>query len=386
MRRGVAQMPTSRKQKTGPLKDVFLEGVLVHNPVLVQVIGICPVVAAAVSLRTAALLAGVYSLVLILTEVIASAALKKTIRWVRVMIYLLIGLAVISPFSYLLEKNNADIRLTVGIYLSLLAANSLAVLRSEKIAVKNSVKYTFFDSLAASIGYSAVLLLVGFVRELLGSGTVFEKSIRFLPKAPGMLMPFGGFIVLGFMAAALRTLIIRHYPQYAKAMVVRINPMPVTLKAPVEEIDSAEEIDGSEPDSNPDGEANDKIDGKSIDETDDETPEINVPATETEPDSDENPENAAPSEGKPENEDAVPETEEKEETDDQNEETIGEEAVSDTKQNVLQEKLGEGLQANQPENLTDTPGSGGIDLKFQELLHFLEECDNTSEDDGSTDC
>ncbi|HZK38739.1 MAG TPA: Rnf-Nqr domain containing protein [Clostridia bacterium] len=306
-----------------PLRDVFLKGILVHNPVLVQVIGICPVVAAAVSLRAAALLAGIYTLVLILTEVIASAFLKKTVRWVRVAIYMLIGLAVISPFSYLLEKNDAGIRLTVGIYLSLLAANSLAVLRCEKIAVKHSVKYSFFDALAASIGYSAVFLVAGFVRELLGSGSILDKPVEFIVKTPGMLMPFGGFIVLGFMAAALRAFIIRYYPQYAKAMMIRITPTPVTLKVP-------------------------KIPVEKDDETVDEPPTANMTA-------------AAPDDGDFANE---------------AEEEPPEQSELDT--NTAQ---------NQAESVSDYAGADGnaIDLKFQELIHFLEECDTVPKDKELTD-
>lgn len=341
--------PQSSKE---PLRDVFLKGIVVHNPVLVQVIGICPVVAAAVSLRAAALLASIYTLVLILTEVIASAFLKKTVRWVRVAIYMLIGLAVISPFSYFLEKNDAGIRLTVGIYLSLLAANSLAVLRCEKIAVKQSVKYSFFDALAASIGYSTVFILVGFVRELFGSGAILDKPVRFIVKTPGMLMPFGGFLVLGFMAAALRSFIIRHYPQYAKAMMIRITPTPVTLKAPVEEDD----------------------------ETLDEPPTANMSA-------------AAP--------DDRDLTDQAEQTDDQNEETpnvpdddspvededskqklaMPEPVAAEPSPNTEQEPMPQ----ETPEGVTGSLDPDGIDLKFQELLHFLEECDTVPTNEENTD-
>ncbi len=325
--------PESTKE---PLRDVFFKGIVVSNPVLVQVIGICPIVAAAVSLRAAALLAGIYTLVLILTEVIASAFLKKTVRWVRVAIYLLVGLVVISPFSYFLEKNDAGIRLTVGIYLSLLAANSLAVLRCEKIAVKNTVKYTFFDSLAASIGYSAVFLVVGFVRELLGSGTIWDKPIQFIHKTPGLLMPFGGFIVLGFLAAALRAFIIRYHPQYAKAMMIRITPTPVTMKAPVEEKEDDEMTTANMTAAVPhDSDASIQAEQKTKpDEDEPNAVDSNNPVAHEEPHEDV----------------AEPEP-------------------------LAQEAGGTNIVQNQPESVSDDPDSDGIDFKFNQLLHFLEECD-----------
>jgi Na+-translocating ferredoxin:NAD+ oxidoreductase subunit E len=232
-------MPDTSKPKSIPLSQVFLKGAFIHNPVLVQVIGICPVVAAAKSLYAAAFLAGVYSVILILTQFIASVFLKKIIRWIRVAVYLLIGLAVVGPAVYLLDKYALDIRITAGIYLPLLAANSLAALRCEKIAVRSSVKHSFFDSIAASIGYSVVLLLTGALREVIGIGTIAGKDIPFLPEASkmpsGMLLPFGGFIVLGFMAAALKWFVLKYYPKYAKAMKFDISATAVTLKEALKE-------------------------------------------------------------------------------------------------------------------------------------------------------
>lgn len=383
-------MPANRKQKAGPLQDIFLKGILVHNPILVQVIGICPVVAAAVSLRAAALLAGIYTLILILTEVIASAFLKKTIRWVRVTLYMLIGLVVISPFSCYLEKNNAGIRITVGIYLSLLAANSLAVLRCEKIAVKNTVKYTFFDSLAASIGYSAVFLLVGFIRELVGNGTIWDKPVRFLPRASGMLMPFGGFIVLGFLAATLRAVVIRRYPQHAKAMMIQINPMPVTLKVPTDP-------------------ATDKISNDTA-----EAPVINTLVTEagTETDVPEALENAdPPADSEPVNENETSEAEEpgvqdkaeaithgednpvpseSSEEDSGEHSSIAEESSLNTEQEPPQEAsqtqaAHTDTPQDQPEGIPGHSNPDLIDQRFMDLLHFLEECDTPSEGNKLTD-
>jgi len=223
-------MPDHLRRKPVALSEVFLKGTLVQNPVLVGLIGICPVVAAAVSVRAAALLAGVSSLILIISQVVASVFLKKIIRWVRVAVYLLIGLAVVAPVMWLLEKYDAGVRITVGIYLPLLAANSLIALRCEKIAVRSSATHSFWDALAASIGYSAVLLIAGFIRELFGSGKILEKPVSFLPAASGLLMPFGGFIVLGFMAAALKAFVMRRYPKYAKSMNIEISSTAVTLK------------------------------------------------------------------------------------------------------------------------------------------------------------
>ncbi|MEI6578029.1 MAG: Rnf-Nqr domain containing protein [Eubacteriales bacterium] len=211
-------MENKPKSKPIATSQVFLKGILFQNPALVLVVGICPIVAAAVSLRAGALLAGVFSLVLIITQFIASVFLKKVPRWLRVAMYLLIGLAVVCPIIYVLEQYNIGVRLTVGIYLPLMAANSLAALHCETVAVRRNIKHSFLDSIATSIGYSLVLLLVGFVRELLGSGKIADRTIPYFENnaASGMLMPFGGFIVLGFAAAMLQWYVIRRYPEHEK--------------------------------------------------------------------------------------------------------------------------------------------------------------------------
>lgn len=209
-------MANNAKPKGLPVSQVFLDGILINNPILVQVVGICPVAAAAFSVKAGALLAVVFSLVLIVTQFIACVFLKKIPRWIRVAVYLVTGLAVVCPIMYLLDKNNFGIRLTVGIYLPLMAASSLAALFCEKTAVRSSLKNSFIGAVAVCAGYSAVLIPVGFVRELLGNGSIAGIPVHFVRPASGMLMPFGGFLVLGFAAALLRRFLLNHYPKQAE--------------------------------------------------------------------------------------------------------------------------------------------------------------------------
>jgi len=223
-------MANNTNSKPLSVSRIFLNGILINNPILVQVVGICPVAAAAFSLKASALLAAVFSLVLVVSQFIAGVFLRKLPRWIRVAVYLITGLAVVCPVMYLLEKYNAGVRLTVGIYLPLMAASSLAALYCEKVAVRRPVKQSFIISLAVCSGYTAVLLLTGFVRELLGSGTIAGKSVSFIRPASGMLMPFGGFLVLGFAAALLRKFILNHYPEQAEETAFKIVNTSVSVR------------------------------------------------------------------------------------------------------------------------------------------------------------
>lgn len=194
-----------RNQKQSGLSTrIFLQGVLLRNPVLVQVIGLCPAVAAAADLYVSALLSVLVTGLLILCECFASLALKKVPRRARVVIYFLIGLVVCAETVFFLEQNAPELRERAGIYLSLMAASSVVALRCEKCAVKQKLHVSFLDALANGVGTSLVLLTSGLVRGLLGSGMIGDRQVFSAPPLRGLSMPFGGFIVLGFLAAFLK--------------------------------------------------------------------------------------------------------------------------------------------------------------------------------------
>lgn len=194
-----------REQKQPSLSArIFLQGVLLRNPVLVQVIGLCPAVAAAADLYVSVLLSLLVTGLLIICECFASLLLKKIPRRARVAIYFVIGLVVCAETAYFLEQNAPELRERAGIYLSLMAASSVVALRCEKCAVTQKLRVSFLDALANGVGASLVLIASGLVRGLLGSGMIGDLQVFSDPPLQGLAMPFGGFIVLGFLAAFLK--------------------------------------------------------------------------------------------------------------------------------------------------------------------------------------
>lgn len=191
-------------------------GGYIRNPVLVQVIGICPVAAASTSLINSLLLSAVFAFSLVLSEVIASAFLKKLSRWIRMGIYAFIGVLAVFPVMYLLEKNSAVVFSNLGIYLPLMAMSSFNCVHCEKYAVKHSVKLSFFDALASSAGYCSVLIIIGAIREIIGSGSILGINIPFITGISGALMPFFGFLMIGILAAIHKAKIIKKYGSRAK--------------------------------------------------------------------------------------------------------------------------------------------------------------------------
>lgn len=198
-------------------RDMFVKGALIFNPVLVQLVGLCPVVAASTSLSSSAMLSLALCAELIVTCVIASALFKKIPRWVRVTLYLLIGLCLICPVLWYVETYTLiNLSLGMKIYIPLIAINSVTAVHCEQFAVKNNVKLAFYDAAAVSIGGSIICIAVGAIREIFGSGTLAGVAIDLPIIFKGMTMPFGCLILLGFLAAGLKAFVGRKQPEYAE--------------------------------------------------------------------------------------------------------------------------------------------------------------------------
>lgn len=229
--------------------DALFSSTFIHNPVLIQAAGLCAIVAVATTLKTAVLLAAAFFPVLIITQVFACLALKRVPRWIRVAIYLLIGTAIIAGIIYAIDTFMPEISLGAGIYLALTAANSIIALHCEKLAVKTDLRHAFFDSVATALGYAAVIIPVGALREMIGSSTIWGANIKVPMTYPAILMPFGGFLFLAFFAAALKALINKRFPEHSAETEMKIKKTSVIVSkknlpenlAPAEETVETEE-------------------------------------------------------------------------------------------------------------------------------------------------
>ncbi len=208
-------------------KDIFIKGAIIFNPVLVQLVGLCPVVAAATNLQNALGLSVVACLEFIAICVIASSFFKKIPRWVRVALYFVIGLLLITPALWYVEmKTFINLSMGMKIYIPLIAINSVVAVHCEQFAVKNDVKLAFYDAAAVGIGASVVMITVGALREILGNSTIGGIALDLPVAFKGMTLPFGCLILLGFMAAILKTFVSKKYPEYSQENVFKMKKTP----------------------------------------------------------------------------------------------------------------------------------------------------------------
>ena len=190
----------------------IINSAVIKNPLLFEAIGLCPVVAIAVSLRLSIFLAVVTAIEMIVCEVLASLLLKNVRRYWRVALYAIFGVGIIFPIMIFVNRFFPDISINFGIYLPLMAVNSLIALHCERVAVKNNVKDSFVDAVSASLSYSAVTILVGFLREIFANGSIADVSINMPVKFSALATPFGGLLIIGFLAAGLKAFVMKKYP------------------------------------------------------------------------------------------------------------------------------------------------------------------------------
>lgn len=186
---------------------------LIKNPLLFEAIGLCPVVAIAVSLRSALFLTVITAIEMIVCEVLTSLLLKNVRRYWRVALYVVFGIVIIFPITYIAGRFFPELTINLGVYLPLMAVNSLVALHCERVAVKRTVKESLIDALSASISYGAVAILVGIIREILANGTLMGINLNLPIHFSALGMPFGALIILGFMAAVLKAFINKKYPE-----------------------------------------------------------------------------------------------------------------------------------------------------------------------------
>ena len=191
------------KQTQQKTKRGWLERAAGNNPLLVQALGLTVVIVGAGSLLSALWVSVIVAVHLIICEVLAAAALKKVPEWLRIAIYFALGLLIAAPAAYWLDRSGSTSVVALRIFTPLLAANTITVARCERYGVYQTVPKALKDGVANALGFTAVAVVIGFVRELLGAGTLMGRSIMAV-HIRGFLMPFGGFLLLGIMAAGLK--------------------------------------------------------------------------------------------------------------------------------------------------------------------------------------
>ncbi len=181
----------------------FTKGIIKENPVLVLMIGLCPLLAVSNTAFNALGMGIAASFVLIGSNLAISLFRKFTPHEVRIPIFIVIISTLVTVTDYLMAAYSPSLHNNLGVFVPLIVVNCIILGRAEVFAYRNGVLSSILDGLGMGLGFTIAITVIGMIRELLGAGTIFGFG-RFLSQ-PALIMalPPGGFITIGCLMGIL---------------------------------------------------------------------------------------------------------------------------------------------------------------------------------------
>ena len=215
------------------IKDSIVD----QNPVLVQFLGMCPTLATTTSVSNAIGMGLAATAVLICSNVFISLLRKFIPKEIRIASYIVIISGFVTAVELLMKAFFTPLYDALGLYIPLIVVNCIILARAEAYASKNPVLPSAVDGLAMGLGFTAALILIASVREILGAGTWL--GLRVTPAAfqPALIfiLPAGAFLTLGLVSAAVnkgKDLAAAYADAHPKPEGVAVLPDEIVTEAP----------------------------------------------------------------------------------------------------------------------------------------------------------
>ncbi|MBK5931990.1 electron transport complex subunit E [Halochromatium salexigens] len=215
-----ADLDETARERT-PWGRIARDGLWDNNVVLAQMLALCPLLAVT-GTATNGLGLGLASLVVMLASGLLVSSLRGLITpQVRIPVFVLIIATLVTLVDLAMNAWLHDLHKVLGLFIPLIVTNCAILGRAESFASRNWVAPAVFDGLMMGVGFTLVLVTLGAVREVIGSGTLFADASLLLGEAMGflettlipdyrgfllMILPPGGFLALGFLLAGQRLL------------------------------------------------------------------------------------------------------------------------------------------------------------------------------------
>jgi electron transport complex protein RnfE len=189
------------KKKREDLAQEFIKGLWRDNPVFVQVLGMCPMLAVTNSAVNALAMGGATFFVLVASSFLVSSLQRWIPRQVRISTYIIIIATFVTVTDFTLEALVPTVHKELGAFIPLIVANCMILGGQEAFASRHSVKLAVIDALGMASGFLFALFALGSVREILGEGALFGVPLFGADFEPWviMILPPGGFLTLGLL-------------------------------------------------------------------------------------------------------------------------------------------------------------------------------------------
>lgn len=179
----------------------FVKGLWRENPIFVQVLGMCPMLAVTNSAPNAVAMGAATAFVLIGSSLLVSSLRRVIPKAVRISTYIVIIATFVTVADFVLKALSPAVHKELGAFISLIVVNCLILGRQEAFAARNTVRLAVLDAAGMALGFAVALFCLGSVREVLGSGTFFGFPLFGPDFEPWvvMILPPGGFLMLGMI-------------------------------------------------------------------------------------------------------------------------------------------------------------------------------------------
>jgi Na+-transporting NADH:ubiquinone oxidoreductase subunit D len=193
-------------------RDALVKPVFDNNPIAVQILGICSALAVTSSLKTAAVMSVALTLVTAFSNLLISMLRNHTPSSIRMIVQMIVISSLVIVVDQILQAVVYDVAKQLSVFVGLIITNCIVMGRAEAFAMKNPPIPSFLDGIGNGLGYSAMLMAVGTIRELFGSGKLFGFEVLPLATENGwyvpnglLLLPPSAFFIIGLFIWALRS-------------------------------------------------------------------------------------------------------------------------------------------------------------------------------------
>ena len=183
---------------------ILNNGIVKENPTFVLLLGMCPTLATTTSALNGLSMGVATMAVLMCTNFVISCIKSVTPDKVRIPVFVVVIAAFVTVLQLIVKAYLPDIDKSLGIFIPLIVVNCIILGRAEAFACKQSPVASIFDGIGIGLGFTLALTMLGMVRELLGTGSLFGATI--LPESGNILLfvlPPGAFITLGLLTALM---------------------------------------------------------------------------------------------------------------------------------------------------------------------------------------
>lgn len=193
-------------------KDMLVDPLVDNNPITLQVLGICSALAVTSSLQVAFVMTLAVTFVTAFASMFISILRNQIPGSIRIIVQMVIIASLVILVDQVLKAYAFEISKTLSVFVGLIITNCIVMGRAEAFAMKNPPAASFIDGVGNGLGYGLILMLVGFIRELFGAGSLFGVTILetvnnggwYVPNGM-LLLPPSAFFIIGLIIWAFRT-------------------------------------------------------------------------------------------------------------------------------------------------------------------------------------